>query len=81
LPRTGAILFTIRTYFLPVIDIAKEPGVPGRLVSALRSWPDDIVRHKGRKVYEDVLFKYLDEKHAEQCANGLVSANLNSYPF
>jgi alpha-1,2-mannosyltransferase len=81
LPRSGAILFTIRTYFLPIIDIAQEPGIPGRLVSALRSWPDDIVRHKGRKVYEDVLFKYLDEKHAEQCANGLVSANLNSYPF
>jgi alpha-1,2-mannosyltransferase len=81
LPRSGAILFTIRTYFLPIIDIAQEPGVPGRLASALRSWPDEVVRHKGRKVYEDVLLKYLDEKHAEQCANGLTSVNLNSYPF
>ncbi|CAF2800763.1 unnamed protein product [Rotaria sp. Silwood2] len=81
LPRSGAILFTIRTYFLPIIDIAQEPGVPGRLASALRSWPDEVVRHKGRKVYEDVLLKYLDEKHEEQCANGLESTNLNTYPF
>ena len=81
LPRRGAILFTIRTYFHPVIDIAQEPGVPGRLASALRSWPDDVVLHKGRKAYEDVLLKYLDEKHAGQCANGPASANSNSYPF
>ncbi|CAF0821818.1 unnamed protein product [Rotaria sordida] len=81
LPRSGAILFTIRTYFLPIIDIAQEPGVPGRLASALRSWPDEIVRHKGRKAYEDVLLKYLDEKHAEQCENGLELNNSNTYPF
>ncbi|CAF1368724.1 unnamed protein product [Rotaria sp. Silwood1] len=81
LPRSGAILFTVRTYFLPIIDIAQEPGVPGRLASALRSWPDEIVRHKGRKVYENVLLKYLDEKHAEQCANGFELTNLNTYPF
>jgi hypothetical protein len=81
LPRSGAILFTIRTYFHPIIDIAQELNVPGRLASALRSWPDDIVRHKGRKIYEDVLLKYLDEKHAEQCKTGVASSNLNSYPF
>ncbi|CAF3370487.1 unnamed protein product [Rotaria socialis] len=81
LPRSGAILFTVRTYFLPIIDISQEPSVPGRLASALRSWPDEVVRHKGRKVYEDVLLKYLDEKHAEQCANGRESTNLNAYPF
>ena len=67
LPRTGAILFTIRPYFIPVIEIAKEPGVPGRLASAIRSWPDDVAQYKGKKAYEDVLLKYLDEKHKEQC--------------
>ncbi|CAF1026145.1 unnamed protein product [Adineta steineri] len=81
LPRSGAILFTVRTYFLPITDIAQEPNVPGRLASALRSWPDEVVRHKGRKVYEDVLLKYLDEKHAEQCSKGLTTTTLNFYPF
>jgi len=40
LPKTGAILFTIRTYTTPVVKLAGEPGVPSRLASAVRSWPD-----------------------------------------
>ncbi|CAF1448009.1 unnamed protein product [Didymodactylos carnosus] len=81
LPRSGAILFTIRTYFIPVVDIAQEPGVPGRLASAIRSWPDDVARYKGKKAYEEVLLNYLDEKQAEQQANGLDVASFNSYPY
>lgn len=45
LPRTGAIVFTIRTYIFPIVDLAKEPGIPGRMASAIRSWPDDVVRY------------------------------------
>jgi hypothetical protein len=40
LPKTGAILFTIRTYTTPVVKLAQEPGIPSRLASAVRSWPD-----------------------------------------
>lgn len=42
LPRSGAILFTIRTYLDPIVQLAKEPGVPGRLASGIRSWPEDV---------------------------------------
>ena len=42
LPRTGAVIFTIRTYVTPVTELAREPGVPGRMASAIRSWPDDV---------------------------------------
>ena len=42
LPRTGAILFDIRTYQTRLKDLASEPGVPGRLASAIRSWPEDV---------------------------------------
>lgn len=42
LPKTGAIVFTIRTYVVPVEELAKEPGVPGRAASAIRSWPEDV---------------------------------------
>lgn len=42
LPRSGAIVFTIRTYLFPIVELAKEPGVPGRMASAIRSWPDDV---------------------------------------
>lgn len=42
LRRTGAIVFTVRTYLSPMVELAKEPGVPGRMASAIRSWPDDV---------------------------------------
>ena len=42
LPRTGAVCFTIRTYVVPLEDLAREPGVPGRAASAIRSWPQDV---------------------------------------
>ena len=81
LPRSGAILFTIRPYFIPITEIAKEPGVPGRLASAIRSWPDDVSRYKGKQSYERVLLNYLDAKHAEQCAAGIQAPESQSYPF
>ncbi|CAF1326289.1 unnamed protein product [Adineta ricciae] len=82
LPRSEAILFTIHPYFIPLIEIAQEPGVPGRLASAIRSWPDDVSHYKGKQAYEDVILKYLDEKHQEQCENGLELNDLKSnYPF
>ncbi|UJR18639.1 hypothetical protein I4U23_005547 [Adineta vaga] len=34
----GELAWSIHTYFLPVIDIAQEPGIPGRLASALRTF-------------------------------------------
>ena len=42
LPKTGAIVFTIRVYQSPVVELAKEPGVPGRLASAVRGWSEDV---------------------------------------
>ncbi|KAJ5082361.1 hypothetical protein N7532_011404 [Penicillium argentinense] len=71
LPRSGAVIFTIRTYFEPITAIVKEPYVPGRLASAIRSWGDDVSRYKGKEKYAEVLLEYLDQKHQEQVANGL----------
>jgi alpha-1,2-mannosyltransferase len=48
LPRTGAILFTIRPYFLPIVEIAQEQGISGQLASAIRSWSDDVAQHRGK---------------------------------
>ncbi|KAF2200566.1 hypothetical protein GQ43DRAFT_481473 [Delitschia confertaspora ATCC 74209] len=71
LPRSGAVLFTIRTYFHPITEICKEPYVPGRLASAIRSWGDDVSRYKGKERYGDVLLEYLDRMHTEQVEGGL----------
>lgn len=71
LPRTGGVVFTIRTYFHPITSICAEPYVPGRLASAVRSWGDDVSRYKGKERYGDVLLEYLDRRHEEQVAAGL----------
>jgi hypothetical protein len=65
LPRTGAIVFGIRTYLFKIEELARERGVADRLGSAIRSWPDDVGIYKGRKMYGEVLLNYLDE-----CAAG-----------
>ncbi len=45
LPKTGAIVFTVRTYVEPVTELVKEIGVPGRMASAIRSWPEDVAEY------------------------------------
>lgn len=76
-------MFTIRTYFVPVTEIAKEPYVPGRLASAVRSWGDDVARYKGREQYQDVLLEYLDGEHRRQVEEGLVveGGQEEEYPY
>lgn len=68
-------MFTIRTYFHPITEIAQEPYVPGRLASAVRSWGDDVSRYKGKAQYGEVLLEYLDQQHKEQVERGLVVEN------
>ncbi|KAJ4303719.1 hypothetical protein N0V90_002620 [Kalmusia sp. IMI 367209] len=84
LPRSGGVVFTIRTYFLPITQICEEPYVPGRLASAVRSWGDDVSKYKGKERYQEVLLEYLDRKHEEQVKNGLDLAKedeVRTYPF
>ncbi|EJF63074.1 hypothetical protein DICSQDRAFT_56371, partial [Dichomitus squalens LYAD-421 SS1] len=82
LPRTGAIVFTIRVYQTRLDELASEPGVPGRAASAIRSWPEDVARYKARGAYEGIL-PYLDQCHAEQVAKGIVGEEDRKadYPF
>ncbi|OCT46947.1 hypothetical protein CLCR_02422 [Cladophialophora carrionii] len=84
LPKSGGVVFTIRTYFHPITEVAQEDYVPGRLASAVRSWGDDVSRYKGKEKYEAVLLEYLDKKHQEQLDRGLKleeEDEKRSYPF
>ena len=84
LPRSGGVVFTIRTYFHPITEIAEEPYVPGRLAEAVRSWGEDVSKYKGRDRYGEVLLEYLDKKHERQVAEGLdveKKADVFSYPW
>ncbi|KAJ4417902.1 hypothetical protein N0V85_001642 [Neurospora sp. IMI 360204] len=84
LPKTGAMCFTIRTYFEPIKAIAEEDYVPGRLASAVRSWGDDVAKYKGKERYGEVLLEFLDKKHQEQVGRGLDLSRedeCRAYPF
>ena len=87
LPRSGGVVFTIRTYFEPMTKICQEPGVPGRLASAVRSWGEDVSKYKGRERYGEVLLEYLDSQHRKQVELGLTKETeeederATKYPF
>ncbi|OLN86909.1 hypothetical protein CCHL11_04614 [Colletotrichum chlorophyti] len=71
LPKSKGVVFTIRTYFHPVTELAQEDYVPGRLASAVRSWDDNVAAYKGRDMYGNVLLEYLDNEHQKQLDRGL----------
>lgn len=84
LPKTGAVCFTIRTYFEPIKAIAEEEYAPGRLASAIRSWGNHVAKYKGMERYGEVLLEFLDKKHQEQVDRGLDLSRedeCRAYPF
>ncbi|CAK7265466.1 hypothetical protein SEPCBS119000_001526 [Sporothrix epigloea] len=84
LPKSKAVIFTIRTYFHPVTELVQEDYVPGRLASAVRSWGDDVAKYKGREKYGRVLCEYLDREHEKQLKRGLdlsKESEVRAYPY
>lgn len=46
MPRTGAVLFTIRTFIRPLRDLAGDREDADRLLAALEAMPDDVAAYK-----------------------------------
>lgn len=62
LPKTGAILFTIRTYLHPFSDFKRQPvEVSKRFLGALQKFPDDMAVYKGLTRLGPAAIRYLDE--------------------
>ncbi len=81
LPLSGAIIFGIRTYVIPIETLVKEPAVPGRMASAVRGWPESVRTYKAGSIYQDVLLEYLDKCAQEQKERGIVEDLTRKYPF
>ncbi|PLN76116.1 hypothetical protein BDW42DRAFT_179381 [Aspergillus taichungensis] len=81
LPRSGAILFTIRTYFEPVTAIAKEAHVPGRLAEAIRAWDETVSTYKGKSHWDQILLPYLDEQDRLQRDSGILEQPEGEFPY
>lgn len=65
LPKSGAVIFTVRTYFMPITKLCEEPYIPRRLLDGIQSWTGDVEEYKGYHKFKDVLEPYL-EKVAQQ---------------
>lgn len=60
LPRTQAIMFTVRTYMSPLILLGKEPQSLYSLRSAVNAWPEEMARYKGRNAWSEVFDNWCD---------------------
>lgn len=51
LPRTGAIAFSIRTYFAPISKLRLEEGTPQRLCAVIDALPEGMATYKKRAAW------------------------------
>jgi hypothetical protein len=63
LPRSRAILFTIRTQQVPLGVLAERPDVARRMVHALDAYPDDLRRSRLPAGAADAILTWLREAH------------------
>jgi hypothetical protein len=59
LPRSNAVLFSIRCYLASLDDIATYPRWGKRLLRVLKSLPPQLVEYKGLTRYRDTVMKWL----------------------
>jgi dimethylamine monooxygenase subunit A len=65
LPRSNGVLFTIRTYQIRIDQLVKVPGWGPRLLSVLRSTPDETLNYKGMALFAEALVGWLECRTTE----------------
>ncbi|KAG4440519.1 hypothetical protein IFR05_003989 [Cadophora sp. M221] len=61
LPRTGAIMFLVRTYLMPITELENELDNLYSLRSAINAWPAEMAKYKGRHVWHETFERWCDE--------------------
>lgn len=61
LPRSKAILFTVRTYLLPVVDLQDEPESVRNLYDSIKAMPQDMAAYKGWPIWGDAVSRWCEE--------------------
>jgi dimethylamine monooxygenase subunit A len=59
LPRSGAILFLVRTHLLPLAELATVPAWRERLGKVLADLPEDLAEYKGISRYRQAAASWL----------------------
>lgn len=61
MPKTGANVFTIRTYLHPLSQLKEDPETAARLSGSLQKFPDDMARYKNIVQPRPAVLRYLSE--------------------
>ena len=59
LPRSGDVLFTIRTHLTPLAEVAGVPGAAAALVGRIEAMPPEFAAYKGLLPIREALLGYL----------------------
>ncbi|KAI9772422.1 MAG: hypothetical protein M1840_000625 [Geoglossum simile] len=71
LPKSRAILFTVRTFMHSLVDLGAEDLE--NFAAAVRAWPDEMAFYKGRGFWGPVALGYCDETKESQKVNAGMS--------
>lgn len=61
LPRTGAILFLVRTYLTPLTDLEDDPESVKAFLDSVRAMPPEMAKYKARQVWGPVVEQWCEE--------------------
>lgn len=61
LPKTRALLFSIRTYITPITEVTKDKEVAAALRNSMASYTDDVAKYKNKPLWNSVLADHLEE--------------------
>jgi hypothetical protein len=61
LPKSRAILFTVRTFMTPLVDIQDEVDSVRELLGSIRAMPPEIAKYKARQVWGDVVERWCED--------------------
>ena len=64
LPKTGGVLFTIRTYIRPLSEFTSRPEVCGRLAAAISAMPQEAVNYKSMIPTKEIALAWLQQQAA-----------------
>ena len=66
LPRSGAVLFTIRTHVTQLHEAICDAKSAQDLATAVHTMPDDVARYRGMSTFQPALLEWLEVRAAHK---------------
>jgi len=61
LPRSRAVMFLVRTYMTPLVEMRDEKESIYALYEAVNAWPEEMAKYKGKNAWGDVFGAWCEE--------------------